>query len=61
MDLDELRQRLPRRWLYVSASEREVPRNSGEAAIYSVKYLTKREGNALGTEPFKPRLDWLPG
>jgi hypothetical protein len=35
-------QREPRR--------RPIPRNSGEAAIYSPEYLRKREGNAQGAE-----------
>lgn len=46
-----------RRWPHVPVTEREVPHNSGEAAIYSVEYFTKREGNALGMEPFEPRLN----
>lgn len=29
---------------------RPIPRNSGEAAIYSPEYLRKREGNARGAE-----------
>lgn len=33
------------------AAQREVPERSGEAAIYSPEYLTRREGNALGTRP----------
>lgn len=36
--------------------EREVPVRSGEAAIYSPEYLTRREGNALGTRPEAWRL-----
>lgn len=36
--------------------EREVPVRSGEAAIYSPEYLTRREGNALGTRPETWRL-----
>lgn len=32
---------------------RDVPHHSGEAAIYSIEYLPKREGTANGTTP-----DW---
>lgn len=31
--------------------KRPIPRNSGEAAIYSPEYLRKREGNAYGVDP----------
>ncbi|AXG81161.1 hypothetical protein [Streptomyces paludis] len=33
-------------------AERPVPAYSGEAAIYSVAYLTRREGNALRADPY---------
>lgn len=38
------------------AGQREVPERSGEAAIYSPEYLTRREGNANGTRPEAWRL-----
>ncbi|MET9385325.1 hypothetical protein ABZY09_30700 [Streptomyces sp. NPDC002928] len=34
---------------------REIPRNSGEAAIYSPEYLRRREGNARGAQPYNWR------
>lgn len=33
------------------AAQRLIPERSGEAAIYSPEYLTRREGNANGARP----------
>ncbi|MFC5799140.1 hypothetical protein [Streptomyces formicae] len=38
---------------------RPVPPLSGEGAIYSIEYLTRREGNAYGTEPYAPTAQRL--